>query len=81
MSTYTVTFYRETGDQEEDFEIRDVTVDSDVQADDLAAGDWDAHELVTVAARGKWSLGREDDWEASHVTLPDGETAMVPAGL
>lgn len=77
---YTVTFYRETGDQAEDVEIRNVTVDSDVQVDDLAAGDWGAHELVVRAARLKWSLGKDDDWEASHITLPD-DIAQVPAGL
>lgn len=79
--TYAVTFYRETGDQAEDVEIRDVTITSPVEVDDLAAGDWDAHELITCAARLKWSLDKEDGWEASHVTLPDGEVAQVPAGL
>ena len=53
---------------------------SAVEVDDLAVGDWDAHELVTRAARAQASLD-QDDWDASHVTLPDGEVAEVPAGL
>lgn len=80
MNAYTVTFYHLTGDQAEDVEIREVTVESAVEVDDLAVGDWDAHELVTRAARAQASLD-QDDWDASHVTLPDGENAMVPAGL
>lgn len=79
MNTVTVTFYRETGDQAEDVEIRDVTVMSGVDADDLATGDWDAHRNVTTKARDDAGLG--DEWDSSHVTLPDGEVAQVPAGL
>lgn len=79
MNTYTVTFYHETGDQAEDVEIRDVTVTSGVEVDDLAAGDWDAHWNVTTKARDDAGLG--EDWDSSHVTLPNGEVAQVPAGL
>lgn len=79
-NTYTVTFYRETGDQAEDVDIREVTITSPVEVDDLAAGDWDAHETVTMNARAEASLD-ESTWDASHVTLPDGEAAQVPAGL
>lgn len=79
MNTYTITFYHLTGDQAEDVDIRAVTVMSHVEADDLAAGDWDAHWNVTTKARDQVGLG--EDWDSSHVTLPDGEVAQVPAGL
>lgn len=78
-STYIVTFYREIGDQAEDVKIRDVKISLPVSADDLAAGDWDAYELVVGRARVQSQL--DDDWDSSHVTLPDGEVAEVPAGL
>jgi hypothetical protein len=81
MNTFTVTFYRETGDQAEDVDIRAITVESPVEADDLATGDYDAHELVVARARTQGSLDRLMGWESSHVTLTDGSVWEVPAGL
>lgn len=77
MNTYTVTFVREL--DEDTLDTDTVNVDSDVDADDLAAGDWDAHELLTGEARRQGLL--DDEWEAVHVTLPNGEVVTVPAGL
>lgn len=79
MNTYVVTFYDESDADPEDVEVRDVTITSAVDPDDLAAGEWDAHEQLVREARAQENLTSE--WETSHVTLPDGEVAQVPAGL
>lgn len=81
MNAYAITFYRETGDQAEDVDIRTVTVESAVDPEDLAAGDWDAHQHLTLVARNQGLLATFDGWHASHVTLPDGDVSEVPAGL
>jgi hypothetical protein len=79
VNTYAVTFYDESDADPEDVEVREIEIRSDVDPDDLAAGEWDAHSLVVTQARVQGNFTGE--WEPSHVRLPDGENAMVPAGL
>lgn len=82
MNTYVVTFYRESSDDAENVQVNDVWIESAVEADDLAAGEYDAHELVIAQARRESAHVELDDaWQSSHVTLPDGEVAAVPPGL
>lgn len=85
MNTYTVTFYSEPDVDPEEVDLDEVNatevrVTSDaIDADNLAAGDWDEHEYLVAAAAKQGCLG--DEWNAAHVRLPDGEVVSVPAGL
>lgn len=78
MLTLTVTFSRDT--DEDDFEVKHVTVETPVDLDELNAGEWDAHELVVTRARSQETLG--DEWDAQYVRVPGTvEHITVPAGL
>lgn len=85
MNTYTVTFHDENDGDPTDVEVLTVTVESEVEPEDLAAGDWDAHERVVWQARQRhgWETHRQLGfaWEPALVRLPDGEVVEVPAGL
>lgn len=79
MNTYTVTFHDENDGDPTDVEVYAVTVLSAVEPEDLAAGDWDAHELLVQRARTQENLSYA--WEPALVRLPDGEVVEVPAGM
>lgn len=85
MNTYVVTFVAEPSDDElerdpaAELASLNVTVESVAPVEEVAAGEYDAHELVANQARRQAALARS--WEAVYITLPDGELVTTPAGL
>lgn len=85
MNTYVVTFVAEPSDDELERNPEaglasvNVTVESVAPVEEVAAGEYDLHELVANQARRVAALARS--WEAVYITLPDGELVPTPAGL
>ena len=85
LNTYIVTFVAEPSDDELEKDPKaglatcDVSLDSHMEVEDVAAGDYDAHEWLTRRARRIAVLARS--WEAVHITLPNGDVVATPAGL
>jgi hypothetical protein len=79
VNTYIVTFVAEPDDTELELATQHVTVESDAPVEEVAAGEYDVHELVVGQARGQAAL--DGSWEAVYITMPDGELATTPAGL
>jgi hypothetical protein len=75
MNAYTITFYRDHGD-DVPLETRTVNVDTDVPFSDLDEGDQDSFEMVLTDARTQHNLG--DDWTPSTIHNADGDVASVP---
>lgn len=76
INTYIVTFVAEPHDDELEKDPEaglatvNVTVESHMPVDLVAAGEYDAHELIIRRARRTANLARQ--WEATHITLSDG---------
>lgn len=85
MNTYVVAFVAEPSDDELEKDpdaglaTCDVSLDSHMPVENVAAGEYDAHEWLANRARRIAALART--WEATHITLPNGDIITARDGL